>query len=440
MPTFSPLSIQSPHLQGYLQPEAMAIGDSIFNGVRSATISERLALGAPPRLVAGVFQWPMIVPDYRRPILFDLETEVREGISFSRLKSRILDNVDRWLEERGEWSNQRFFDNIGIAGASYRDMHKLTAGDCREKIPKLLSSIKNAPELDFSSIAKLWFNLNAAFLLNPSGQPELDDLTSLEQVASRKPRRLFINIGSNEGLFRIGLSCNYSRVYREKIAQIPNLAKDLAKKLDKYCGNVENIYFNHLVRPRTIANLAPRLDEDMFQITGEKYFERYVGRLGSINGMNGAQMSDLDVSVHAINLKAQEEMSDILDNRIHFIDCYELSTQYDGKHFGNSRKVRVMNGDTQWRLSNQPFSSGLFGFRHGGLFGLDNLHPSRVGYALVAQKMAEAVARTEKLEVSGIDLQEVFESDSLLQDPPRGWDLLNFLLGIMGSGEFLDEL
>jgi len=433
MAEFLPLAKNSPFLAGYERPEAMAIGDSIFNGVRSATINGGMARWSPPAQLARDRGWPMRLPDYRRPVLFDLEREVREGVDLKRLRDRILENADRWIEERGEWSAQTFFDNVSIAGAVYGDLHDATAGHARAQIPFLLERLRNSRDLDFAAAAQLWFFLNMAFLLNPSGHPELDDLTPLEQVASRKPKRLFINIGSNEGLFRIGITANYSRANREQIARIPDLAKTLAEALDAHCKDVERIYFNLLVRPRTLGNLAPREDADMYEYPGAGYFDRYVGRLAMQNGMTGDQMKDFDKEIDKVNDATRKAMTAVLGDRIRFVDTYKTSTAADGKHYGNARMVEVEAGASRYRLSNMPFAAGPFGFRQGGLFGLDNMHPTSVGYALLAEAMAKEVVAGEGGSKPAISPQSAFDADALLQDPPRSWDALNFLLGLIAD-------
>ena len=331
MSEFLPLPETSPLLANAGEPEAMAIGDSIFNGVRSATIDGTLARWSPPAQVARDRGWRMVLPDYRRPVLFDLEAEIRDGIDLGRIRAHVLDNADRWIEERGEWSAHTFFDNISVAGAAYGDLHDATAGDARAKIPGLLERLRSGDGLDFETLAALWFNLNTAFLLNPSGHPELDDLTPLEQVASRKPKRLFINIGSNEGLFRIGVTGSFTRQNRASIGAIPNLARTLAEALRDHCPDVGRIYFNLLIRPRTIANLAPRQDADMFEVPGDGYFEHYVGRLAALNGMTGAQMRAFDEEIAGVNDETQEAMRQVLGDRIVFVDTYALSTKFDGK-------------------------------------------------------------------------------------------------------------
>lgn len=437
---FETLPEESPLLAGQMRPEAMAIGDSIFNGVRSATISEDLAQGSPPAQVGRAFGWGMAIPDYRRPVLFDLEAEVREGVDLARLRRHAIENADRWIEERGEWSGRNFFDNVAIAGATYRDLHERTAGAERRRIPGLLARLRASSDFNFDVTAQLWFSLNTAFVLSPSAEPEIDELTPLEQVASRKPRRLFVNIGPNEGLFRIGITGSFSRQRRAEIRRIPGLARTLAETLENECADVERIYFNLLIRPRTIANLAPRTDAEMFETPGDGYFERYVGRLAALNGMSAAQMRQFDDDIARTNEETAAAMTEVLGGRIAFVDTYAMSTELDGKHYGNARKLTVDRGGTPNRLSNQPLSANPYGFRQGGLFGLDNMHPTRVGYALIGQRMADLVAATEGMAAPQLDLQAAFDGDTLLQDPPRSWDALNLLMSLIASLGFDDLL
>ena len=54
-------------LQGRMGPDVMAIGASVFNGVRSATITRELAEKSAPAQVARQTGWRLLPPDYPRP-------------------------------------------------------------------------------------------------------------------------------------------------------------------------------------------------------------------------------------------------------------------------------------------------------------------------------------------------------------------------------------
>ena len=434
---FRPLAANSPHLQGHANPDIMAIGDSIFNGVRSLTISEDLAAASPPAFVARGLGLQMVQPDYRRPLLFDLEQELRDGIDLGRLYRSIVDNAERWLEERGEWSNHRFFDNISVAGFAYRDMHVATAGFARAHIRTLVDRLKMRGGLDFNIITELYMALNIAFVLNPTSEPELDDLTQLEQVASRRPKRLLINIGNNEGLFGIGISASFSRTSLQQLRMIPELAKQLAEVLKTHCAGVGKFYFNTLLRPRVLANLAPRSDHEMFNPPPRGgYFKRYVARLGSMNGMSADQMKDFDNEIAKVNRATETAMKAVFgrqQDKLVFVDLYKMVDGFDAKHFGAGRRLKVEVGGRTLHMSNYPFSANAFGFRQGGIFSLDNMHPTNVGYALLANTMGKAIAAAEPgLKYRNMDFDDAAAGDTLIMDPPRNIDRIGALLGLLG--------
>lgn len=424
---FMVLPDDHPALLGYMRPEMMAIGDSVFNGTRSLTTGPALARLSPPAMVArGLRISDFRVPDYPRPVLFDLEDELRRGLNLSRLRDCIMSNADAWLQPGAIWSRNRFFDNISIAGAAYGDLHENTAGAYRLKAQLALAAIKAASSLDFKAVQKLYYALNVAFLLNPTNDPDLDDLTPLEQVATRKPKRLLVNIGSNEGLFRAGIGGSYNRAAEDGIGSIPALAEELGAVLARHCGAVEHIYFNLLLRPRTLANLAPRTDEEMFDTPADGgYFSEYLGRIGALGGMSGVKMAAFDDFIKQVNRDTASELIKALGPKLHIVDLYSLSDSFDRKHFGDARSITVRRGNSELRMSNLPITSFLGG--HGGIFSLDNMHPSTVGYALLANKIGNEVAAGENLAYAETPAQAAYDADTLLLDKPGGWDLLNFV-------------
>ena len=66
--------------------------------------------------------------------------------------------------------------------------------------------------------------------------------------------------------------------------------------------------------------------------------------------------------------------------------------------------------------------------RRGGLFGLDGMHLSGVGYGLMAQMVVERIAAAEALGTPPrIDLEALYEADTLLDSLPRDWNYLVWL-------------
>src|SRR5688500_20202199 len=69
-------------LKGSLRPSVMAIGDSMFNGVRSLTIHDELAAVSPVQQFAEAVGLPLARPVYPSAVLFVLEEMAREGITY----------------------------------------------------------------------------------------------------------------------------------------------------------------------------------------------------------------------------------------------------------------------------------------------------------------------------------------------------------------------
>jgi len=58
-------------------PEMMAIGDSLYNGVRSLSINASLAQWSVPAQVARALNIPFTVPEYPRNVVVDMEHWLR---------------------------------------------------------------------------------------------------------------------------------------------------------------------------------------------------------------------------------------------------------------------------------------------------------------------------------------------------------------------------
>ena len=82
------------------------------------------------------------------------------------------------------------------------------------------------------------------------------------------------------------------------------------------------------------------------------------------------------------------------------------------------------------RITNLPFASSHLKFQ-GGIAGLDNMHPSAIGYAAIANEMIKAFNATEGASKALIDLASVYRKDSLLRSPPKGWEPLNSLISTL---------
>jgi lysophospholipase L1-like esterase len=411
------------------RPELMAIGDSIYNGTRSLTTNAELAALAVPAQVARAFGWGFRTPSYPREILFDLEDLFRSGrFDLDGLKQSVLANAQAWLDQ-GRWSDEDCFDNISIAQTTIADQAALTYNNSVSKIAGLIDKVRDAEGFDFVGVVPaLYEAINASFLLNPSNDPAsvFADRTPLEIVAERRPKRLLVNIGINDGIWTICLMATKDQFAPDAIATDMH---DLGVRLNdmRQAGRIDRVYLNLLPKPSCVANLMPRVDPGALP-RGADYFPEYLGRLGQIGGLSGAEMKALDQGVRDLNRRIADDLTETFGgDGLSFVDAYAMMELHDNKHYRETREHEIWIKD--WRINNVPLQRWP---HKGGLYGLDNLHPTAVGYAILAQAVCQRIEAVEGLApVAPIDLAAAFRSDSLLTDVPRRLDISLLLINLV---------
>jgi lysophospholipase L1-like esterase len=435
-------------LAGYMRPPVMAIGDSMFNGVRSLTIRDELAALSPVQQFAEAVGLPLARPVYPREVLFDLEAMARQGIlSLFSLQSGVLKNGKAWLAAKPK-IKPLFHDNVACAGADWSDMFDRRGGEARAEAQAAYTQLQASDQLDLGAVARLWFSINDAFLLDPNAGTafaETSQLSQLEQVASRRPERLLVNIGSNEGLFRFGMLGEYDGTdlafatctgAQEIVRQAGRLGQFLAAHLR---NDLKLVYFNTLIRPRAVPNLAPYQDQDFIanatrKALAGKYYGEYSTKVALRAPITPKAMKAYDQVVKAANDAAVAAIQAELSGtpiRLVAVDLYGAIERYDSKHYGDSRSIEVKKaGKLVKRITNLPFASSLLKFQ-GGISGLDNMHPSAIGYAAIANEMFSAYNAAEGATAAPIDLPSVYRKDSLLKSPPKSWEPLNSLVSTL---------
>lgn len=433
----------------YDRPELMAIGDSLYNGVRSLTINRQLARLSPPARVAEGFGFAdFINPNYPYEVLIDVEDFLRGNLDIGALPKlkdllldRILINAEDWERRRDRWSNKLFFDNISISGAEIATLYTDQAGPHRDTASGLTKKLReHRDQFSFGDIATLYYTLNAAFLLNPSAHPELMDKTSLDLVALRKPRRLLVNIGSNEGIF---MGCMLARLDDDIIRSVEaipekmeQLAAEMRRRFAPDCAPL--IVFNNLVRPSAVANLTQRNFASQNQGCNT-YYDLYYGNLMNTSNIRGTQVAEFDRLIAKVNAEAARKVKAVFagDTRhqLLFADINSLSKSHDDKHGCERKTDRItvrLNGREGVHLTNFPLWS--FVASGGGLFSLDNMHLTSVGYAMMANEVGRTVAAAAPGRTfTPIPYQRACDEDSLLQQPPRNWPFIKFMVQLIGG-------
>jgi hypothetical protein len=412
------------------RPELMAIGDSLGNGVRSLTIDRDLAAHSVSAQVARAFNWEFITPDYPRPMLANFERIFRDPFSGTLdLLRNAANNAHAWLADQ-RWSQQPMFHNLSIAQQVVSDVYTANYAASLATAANIAAQGVGMP---IASLPNLYQALNTCFVLNPGRTPN-DTRTAVDILAEARPKRLLIHIGVNNGLWTLLLLADPTN-YTTRINPIPSM-HTLALRLRDRCPDIEHFYINFFPKPSAIANLMPPWAGGDPPRPSNGYYTSYVGDLLGNGGITGDKMREIDTWIADVLNPQMRDAFAPLGDRVHFVDLYASSATYDRKNGINTKEVLLNRGPTEFLLDNRaiavtPFG-GLSGFG-GGLFGLDNLHPTLVGYGIIAQSVCDVIAATEGVPAPTISLQACYDADTLLNNLPATIGLADFALEFVGA-------
>ncbi len=417
----------------YMRPDMMAIGDSLYQGVRSLTVKRGLIqLSAPAQIAEALgIRHRFTCPDPTRPILVDMEAWLRMLPSLDDVKTDLAANANYWFGKPKSPSGREFFENVAVASATVADLYTQSWQTSDDYLTGLPSDVKpRIKNLEWGDLelGRIVQSLNARFTLNPSGKQRYRGFTQVGLVTARLPKRLLVNIGSNNGLWEMVFEANPAGQVRMK-----EELQVLAEHLNALPRDVADIYFNSLGVPSTVPNLMPVPDYQEWRRKpgAGAYYKRYENRFGFGYGrLTGVQLKRLDARVAKANEDARQILRSAFDNkkRLHFVDMAALQKSRDAKHRRQTATnvVKLKNRKT---LSNVTTEANFWGaFARGGLAGLDGMHPTVVGYALMAGRVLQAIAKAEPGQrPNAIDLDQAFERDKLLTDMPGIWSLALWL-------------
>ncbi|MEN2980934.1 hypothetical protein P7L78_09790 [Tistrella bauzanensis] len=424
-------------------PALMAIGDGFYNGMRSATIDDDKAQLAPPVLVAAALGETFQPACYPRVVMGDLEQAYRDlaqsAVNVAGLRARILETVAAWeadllTEGARSPAGPALFDNIAVAGAEVDDLidpKRGSATAARRMFAGALKRFRAASGLPGDELVEMHMGINTAHLLNPHGLPELDGLTQTDWVDIRRPRRLLVSIGQNDGLTATIMAGKRINVFDRKMAKLPDRMRALGEALAPALADTDQIVLNGLSKPSAVANLRPRAKWPDDQEPGRDpkakgYWRRYVGYLAGRGDMTGRDVAELDEQAAVLSAAAADAFRAGLGQageRLVVVDLAARMAEVDRKHRGDAAhavSVRVKGQDLS--LANLILDDET-----SSLYGLDNLHLNAVGNGLLAGWVADAISPGAS---ARIDLQALADRDRLLQDRPP----------LLGAGAFLISL
>jgi hypothetical protein len=425
-----------------MNPPMMAIGDSLYQGVRSLSLKGGMPHWSTPAQVARTLGlgFRFNCPDLAKPLVIDMEQWLRMLPDIDAIKADMKANIRYWLPRPRSPSGRPAFENVAIASATVQDLYTDTWAKAHQRVRDMIARLGSKIYEFGDHLGILFQALNTRYTLNPMNKAALADMTQVDLAGLRKPERLLVNIGSNNGLWEICFEANP----RARL-KLKGEMRQLARRLNALPAETRHIYVNSLGLPSTVANLMPIPDliEERVHPPAGGYYDNYENRFGFGYGtVSKAQMTRLDAHVNETNQAVRQIFLDSFDDpgRVHFVDMAALLTRYDAKQHGAppERGVRMADGRrfTNFMLEVTPF---FHGFRKGGLFGLDGMHPTMVGYGLMAQQVVDSIAAHEGGAARPVDLEAAYVKDKLLQDLPGIWSLAPWLWRDYRRAQGVDE-
>lgn len=438
----------------FMRPPVMAIGDSIYNGMRSATITAEMAAKSTPAGVSRVIDpaYPFLSPRYPEPLLIDIEQALRD-ISLGDLIGRLRGQIRALVANAGRWGDGQHivdapdaaWDNVSQAGAEVTDLIDRDwaywndlAADNLKKL-KGVDSLEDLTKSD-ANVIDLHMALNAKFLLNPNEKAALKKMRPIDLVALRKPKHLLINIGANHGLIDVTLRGVEADPKPgeglRRLATWPAEMRRLAEMLVELGPETETIHINTVPLPSTVPNMSP-LYRPGFIDSGKldkvdgffPVYDNRIGGTGDYTQYSAAKMKQLDRDVRKINNRMIAEVKAVFDaagdTRAKFFRLDKALKRYDGKH-EDQRTIREGDAGVRLEKTNRGYSNRAIDFRNsflfddfaeGGLGSLDNHHPSGLGYSVMTRELL----REMKKSIPDIRLNRAMiseQGDRMLLDEP----------------------
>lgn len=382
----------------HMNPELMVVGDSLAQGCRSLSVSEKLCSQSYSNIIAKSQGWDFNYPKFPRPVLFDLEQEINNFNVFSFIGGlvRLKKNIAGWkeyFEYQSPLDVPKYNDNLAVAGVSISEMNQFNSANRRavlldEIFPKMIDK----PWRDiFDHAVGAYLGINSGFVLNPAGTVEFENMTQLDWVELRKPKRVIAHFGHNDGLYDVGGRADAGRFITD-YESVLNSYKEVLFRLSVLPKQVQKIVVVLFPKISAVGNLSPYGPKD-----SEGYSHVYDTEF-PLPGkdIKGVTVKAVDLAIKEFNRSVREYASTLAaSDRFVFVDAYQILEKYDYKNTGevgrqiNINRVAIDNryvAGKKKRRNGQPGGPPKFSYKfiNGGLFSLDGMHLSAIGYAMLA--------------------------------------------------------
>jgi len=436
----------------------VTIGDSLTQGFQSLAIS-RTDLAFPSMIAErlGLNVDSFSIPDFKgagglpfniewlaRKLQESLGDDIRGFEWFTSIHKivELLDHVeDYW--ERGKGSQpsaDTHFHNLAVWGFEVGDSYNITPALCKLRIGRAKDQWFNPP-----SEPRL---RTATRVLNPGNIPHRDldtQLSIAKRIKDRDGRieHLILALGANNCLGTVvdleiresgdnppgpnsGLTLWQPEAFRQEFRQFEDKASEIGAD-HIYIGTVPHVTIPPITRG--VMKNRGRLPES------RKYFDYYTRFWirdkdfdpDSDPSLKREEAEKIDRYIDEYNAVIRITAA---NNGWHLVDvCRLLDDLAVRRNHGKpKRELPAPIADLSVRFFEIEPNGAI---RSGGLIGLDGVHPTTCGYALIAQEFIDAI-KTFEPTIRNIDFAEIRKWDTLVSSPPL---TLNDIFGMLQTLE-----
>lgn len=423
----------------------VAVGDSLTQGFQSFAIS-KTALSYPAMIAEclGIEVPDFLVPDFLGKGGLPLNVEwLARGLEQSYGSeinpfewlfaldtiNDLVDEVeDYWERGRGAQPNRDvYYHNLAVWGFEVADAYTITAEMCENAVGASKDDWFRPPSAP---------RLRTAYrVLNPAHLATRRRDTQIE-VAKRIKQRdgeienLIVWLGANNCLFTV-VELEIKETGDEPPP--PNSEYTLwtptafRKDYDKLVEQVQAIGANNVYVATVPHVTIPPVTRGIMQDRGrlpedKKYFDYYTYFY--------IQDKDFDPTKHRHLTAAQAQKIDqYIDEYNQIIRQYAAAKGWhvmDASDLLDRLAVRRNHGKPTYEMPNalrdlsvRFFEIGSDGkVKNGGLIGLDGIHPTTCGYAIIAQEFVK-IMRAQNPDIRDVDFAAMRAWDTLVSKPPR---------------------
>ncbi|NUP99785.1 MAG: hypothetical protein HUU35_08015 [Armatimonadetes bacterium] len=354
----------------------VALGDSVSQGTQNVGVSVRSQPYSLPALLArqagADFPLPLLAEPGYPPHTDQLGTVIRSRVTHPELLQG--QRLEPRLRPR----------NFAIAGARLADVAGLTCA--------------NMGRLPRTTAVRRMMRL----VLNPLGHPAWETMTQVDRTVAEEPTAVLLWAGANDVLealfyphYGVTTPADFERLWRRLIGRL--LAETAARIIVLTIPDVTTMPLLRVWQTR------PALQQRIRR---------------TVQRFNQSIVASQELSERVLVVDLQPEMTRIAAEGV-LVDGWRLPYQ-------------VKRG----RLDFEPLRGVPGVVTSGGLISFDGLHPTRIGYGVLANVVLADLRARWGVELPPVDLEELARGETMLLKPdPYSWPLLRgYLRSVYGRG------